>query len=174
MGESARAALGGAIPNGGCQLPLSTSGLAQVVPTPPSGPIQNTSSAPLKRVIAAMGESARAALGGAIPNGECQREVMLSSYLAGLGDGCRVNVATGSKTRGMIGSARSRAKVDMSTITLLLLLRYTVRRPGPPRWSALMCGSAFSATASAGCGSARSGVARTTGAESGPLRSRIN
>src|SRR5207248_657591 len=73
MGESERAAPPGAIGNGGCQRPASMRGLAQVVPTPPSGPIQNTSSAPSNRVTAAIGELARAAPGGAIGNGVCQR-----------------------------------------------------------------------------------------------------
>src|SRR5213082_1309126 len=72
IGESTRAAPPGAIGNGVCQRPPSTRGLAQVVPTPPSGPIQNTSRAPSNRVMAAIGELARAAPAGAIGKGGCQ------------------------------------------------------------------------------------------------------
>src|SRR5919199_1823823 len=71
MGESARAAPGGVMANGACQ-PLGTWGLDQVVPMAPSGPTQKTSSAPSNRVMAAMGESARAAPGGVMAKGACQ------------------------------------------------------------------------------------------------------
>src|SRR6516162_7205955 len=70
--EPGPAAPGGVIGNGGCQLALSTWGLAHVVAMAPSGPIQNASRAPLKRVIAATPESARAAPGGVIGKDGCQ------------------------------------------------------------------------------------------------------
>ena len=56
----------------GCQLALSTWGLAHVVPTAPSGPIQNTSRAPANRVTAQTGLPSRAAPPEVMGNGGCQ------------------------------------------------------------------------------------------------------
>src|SRR5262249_12370328 len=72
-GELVRDAPGGVMGNGLCQRPPSTFGLAQVVLIAPSGPIQKTSSAPLRRVTAESGELARETPGDVMGNGLCQR-----------------------------------------------------------------------------------------------------
>src|SRR3982074_2080560 len=66
------AAPGAVMGNGGCQFPPSMAGLAHVVATAPSGPIQKTSRAPSSLVTAAMGELAALAPGGVIGKAGCQ------------------------------------------------------------------------------------------------------
>src|SRR6266487_1771034 len=73
MGESARAAFGGEMANGGFQRALLNPASQKVVPIVPSGPTQNTSRWSGVRATTAMGESARASFGGEMANGGFQR-----------------------------------------------------------------------------------------------------